>query len=73
VLEQIILLQSLTEGLLDAIPHERIPAAEAALRAAVAQLPAALRERCVAAGELAEAESATVTRIVAAALAPFKP
>jgi F-type H+-transporting ATPase subunit alpha len=72
VLEQIVLLQSLTGGLLDAIPLERMVAAEAALRAAVAQLPDSLRQRCLIDAELAAADSTAVMQTVAAALAPFK-
>jgi F-type H+-transporting ATPase subunit alpha len=73
VLEQIVLLQALTGGLLDAIPLERVSAAEAALRAAIAQMPDTLRQRCLAAGESAAADSAAVAQIVAGALATFKP
>jgi F-type H+-transporting ATPase subunit alpha len=72
VLEQIVLLQSLTGGLLDAIPLERVAAAEAALRAAVAQLPDTLRQRCLVDGEPDAADRDAVARVVAGALAPFK-
>lgn len=72
VFEQIVLLQSLTGGLLDAIPLERLAAAEIALRAATAQMPDPLRQRCLA-GALDAADSSTVAQIVAAALAPFRP
>jgi F-type H+/Na+-transporting ATPase subunit alpha len=73
VLEQIVLLQSLTGGLLDAIPLERIAAAETALRAAIAQLPDALRQRCLAEGDWSAADATAVAQIAAGALAPFKP
>jgi F-type H+/Na+-transporting ATPase subunit alpha len=73
VLEQIVLLQSLTGGLLDAIPLERVAAAQTALRAAVAQMPDALRQRCLADGEWTAADIAAVAQIAAGALAPFKP
>ena len=73
VLEQIVLLQALTGGLMDLIALERIPAAEAALRAAIAQMPENLGQRCLVEGELNAADSAAVAQIVAAALAPFKP
>jgi F-type H+-transporting ATPase subunit alpha len=72
VLEQIVLLQSLTGGLLDAIQLEQVGAAEAALRAAMAQMPDTLRQRCLVDGELDAADIATVTQIVSAAIAPFK-
>jgi F-type H+-transporting ATPase subunit alpha len=72
VLEQIVLLRSLTGGLLDGIPLERIAAAEAALRAAIAQMPDTLRQRCLIDGELNIADSASVAQTVARALDPFK-
>ena len=73
VVEQIVLLQSLTGGLLDPIALERIAAAEAALRAAVSTIPDALRQRCLVDAELNAADSAAITHVVAAALAPFMP
>ena len=73
VLEQIVLLQALTGGLLDAIPLERVAAAEAALRAALAQMSDTLRQRCLADAELNEADGASVAQLVAGALAAFKP
>jgi F-type H+-transporting ATPase subunit alpha len=72
VLEQIVLLQSLTGGLLDAIPLERVSAAETALRAAIAQLPDALRQRCLAEGDWNAADATAVAQIAAGALAAFK-
>jgi F-type H+-transporting ATPase subunit alpha len=72
VLEQIVLLQSLTGGLLDAIALERVAAAQAALRAATAQMPDALRQRCLA-GVWDAADCTAVAQIAAAALAPLKP
>src|SRR5665213_2682250 len=59
VLEQVVLLQSLTGGLLDAIPLERVAAAEAALRAAIAQMPDTLRQRCLVDAQLDAADSAS--------------
>jgi F-type H+/Na+-transporting ATPase subunit alpha len=73
VLEQILLLQSLTGGLLDAIPLERLGAAEAALRAAIAQMPDTLRQHCLADAAMDAADSANVAQIISGALAPFKP
>jgi F-type H+-transporting ATPase subunit alpha len=72
VLEQIALLQALTSGLLDPIPLERITAAEAALRAVIAQMPSALCQHYLAEGTPDAAASAKVAQIVAGALAPFK-
>jgi len=73
VLEQIVLMQSLTGGLLDAIPLEKVAAAEAALRGVIAQIPENLRQRCLADGELVTDDAAAVAQIVAGALAAFKP
>ena len=73
VAEQIALLQALTGGLLDSIPLDRIAAAEEALRAAIARMPSALRQRYLADGTLDAADRASMAQIVAAALAPFKP
>ena len=72
VAEQIALLQALSGGLLDPIPLDRIDAAEEALRAAIAQMPGALRERYLADGKLDDADRTSVAQIVAGALAPFK-
>ncbi len=72
VVEQIVLLQSLTAGLLDRIPLEQVDAAQAALRAAVAQMPAQLHQCCLADPELDAANGAAVAQMVAGALAPFK-
>jgi F-type H+-transporting ATPase subunit alpha len=73
VLEQVLLLQALSSGLLDPIALDRIGAAEAALRAAIAQMPDSLRQQCLADGELGAADSAKVAQLVASALAPFRP
>ena len=73
VLEQIVLLQALTSGVLDAIPLARIAEAETALRAAAAQMPQTLRQSCVADGEMDPADSAKVAQIVAGALGSFQP
>jgi F-type H+-transporting ATPase subunit alpha len=72
VLQQIALMQALTGGLLDRLPLERVAAAEAALRAAIGQLPDSLRQRCLADGEWDAADSAAVAQIVAGTLVPFK-
>jgi F-type H+-transporting ATPase subunit alpha len=73
VLEQIVLMQSLTGGVLDAIPLEKVAAAAAALCGAIAQLPDHLRQRCLVDGELATDDAAAVAQVVAGALAAFKP
>jgi F-type H+-transporting ATPase subunit alpha len=65
-------LQALSGGLLDPIPLDRIAAAEEALRAAIAQMPSALRQHYLADGTLNAADRTSVAQIVAGALAPFK-
>lgn len=71
-MEQIALLQALTAGLLDAIPIERIPAAEQAVRTAVAQLSPPISERYLRAGPDSAADSKAVQRIIIDALVPFR-
>jgi F-type H+/Na+-transporting ATPase subunit alpha len=73
VLDQIALLQALTSGLLDPVPLEQMTAAEQALRAALAELPAEVRERILKGGKPNPADTATLTQIVTTALAHFKP
>jgi F-type H+-transporting ATPase subunit alpha len=72
VLAQIALLQALTSGFLDAIPLDRIGAAEHALQAAVAEIPVAVRQRLLTGGKPDANDSATLARIVTSALAPLK-
>jgi len=71
VLEQIGLLQALTDGLLDSIPLERIAAAQKALREALASLPEDLQQRCVAAGEAPASDRAALSRLIATTLGTF--
>ncbi len=73
VLEQIALLQALTSGLLDTIPLEKIAAAEQGIRAAVAAIPVAARQRFLDGGKLNADDSTNLTRLVTTALAQFKP
>jgi F-type H+-transporting ATPase subunit alpha len=72
VLAQIVLLQSLTGGLLDSIAVDRIGAAENALRDAVAQLPDELHKRFLLDG-LTDADHSTLATRIAGALASFGP
>jgi F-type H+-transporting ATPase subunit alpha len=72
VVEQVLLLRALTSGLLDPVPLERIAAAEAALRAAVAQMADPLRKSCLSDAAMDATDSAKVAQIVARALGPFK-
>jgi F-type H+/Na+-transporting ATPase subunit alpha len=73
VLEQIVLLQSLTGGLLDAIPLEKITAAQTALRSAIAHMPENLRQRCLADEVLAAVDAAALAKTITSALAAFRP
>jgi F-type H+/Na+-transporting ATPase subunit alpha len=72
VLEQIALLQALTGGLLEPIALERIAAAEQALRAVVAQLPLAVRERYAKESPTRAEDREVLMKMVTAALLPFK-
>jgi F-type H+/Na+-transporting ATPase subunit alpha len=73
ILDQIALLHALTSGFLDAIPLEHIALAEQALRAAVTEMPVAIRERILTAGKLDAADKVALEQTVTTALARFKP
>ena len=72
VLEQIALLQALTDGLLESIPLEQIPAAEQSLRTALAALPLAVRERYTKGTPTSADDRTVLTRVITEALLPFK-
>jgi F-type H+-transporting ATPase subunit alpha len=72
VLEQITVLQALTAGLLDSISLEQMAIAERALCAAAAQIPSAVRERCLANSKLNAADNAAILQVARAALQGFK-
>lgn len=72
ILEQIALLQALAAGLLEPVALERIGAAEQALRAAVAQLPLAVRERYIRESPTHAADRDVFMKAISAALLPFR-
>src|SRR5580700_4074065 len=73
VIEQIVLLQSLTGGLLDAVPLERITAAEAALQKGVAEIPPEVAARFETAAKLSDEDRKTVIELARKWLMPFQP
>jgi len=72
VLEQITALQALTTGLLDRIPLDQIADVQRALWVATAQIPSAVRARCLENSKLSVADSATLSQVASAALQGFK-
>jgi len=72
VLEQITVLLALTAGLFDDLPLERTAEIELALRAATAQIPAELRQRCLQSLTLSDADRGAILQVAATALVAFK-
>jgi F-type H+-transporting ATPase subunit alpha len=68
---QILLLQALTAGLLDAVPLERIPEAERALREAARELPARLVDPLERPQKPGAHDSAALLQLAREVLAPF--
>ncbi len=73
VAEQIVILVALTAGLLDAVPIEKMGAAEQALRTAAAGMPAEVRSRFTSNESLNDADRKTIQQRATAAIAPFLP
>jgi F-type H+-transporting ATPase subunit alpha len=72
VLEQIVLLQALTGGLLDMTPLEKMRTAEQALRAAAEQLPLDVRRHLQGKGALTASDTQALTRAATQALGELK-
>ena len=72
VLEQIVLLQALTNGLLDTTPLEKVTLAEQALRGAAAQLPLDVRRNLLGKSPLTAADTQALTRAATEALGDLK-
>jgi len=72
VLEQIIILQALTAGLLDGIALDQIADAQRALCQAATLIPSAVRERCLENSKLSAADSAALSQAASTALQAFK-
>ena len=70
-LEQIAVLTALTVGLFDDVPLEKMPEAEAAVRAAVDRIPADVSARLGEAGRPSEEDAQMIADIAAAALLPI--
>ncbi len=70
---QIAVLLALTAELFDHVPLDQMTAAEAALSAAAANIPADLRERLDTADSLSDADREAIIQIAREALAPFQP
>ncbi len=66
--EQIAVLLALTAGLFDAVPLDRMPEAEAAVRVAVAELPDDVSDRFLTAPELSDADREAVLTLARSAL-----
>lgn len=71
--EQIAVLLALISALFDAVPLERMTAAEDAVRRAAAAIPADLRARLHTAGTLSDEDRACILAIAGDALAGFQP
>jgi len=72
VLEQIVLLQALTGGLLDTIPLGKMAAAEQALRVAASQLSSDIRRRLQSKSPLTTADTQVLTRAATEAVGELK-
>jgi F-type H+-transporting ATPase subunit alpha len=70
---QIAVLLALTAGLFDAVPLQQMSAAEQALRAAAAAMPAALCERLNSEQKLGDEDRAAIIAIATSVLASFQP
>lgn len=71
--EQIIILETLTAGLLDTIPLEKVPDAKDALIKAVGNLPADVIKRFSSDETLSDIDRTVILRVARDALAPFQP
>jgi F-type H+/Na+-transporting ATPase subunit alpha len=71
--EQIVILVALTGGLLDSVPIGKVRDAEQALRKAVADIPAEIRQRFASNDKLSDADRKAILQVVGKAIAPFQP
>jgi F-type H+-transporting ATPase subunit alpha len=70
--EQIAILVALTSGLFESVLVGKMPEAERALRAAVVQIPADVRERFSSADKLSDADREAILEVVRKSLVPFQ-
>ncbi len=73
IVEQIVVLLALTAGLFDAVPLERTPEAEGALRKAAAELSSDVAERLASAEKLSNPDRKTIVDVATKVLAAFQP
>ena len=66
------ILQALTAGQFDSIALERMDAAQHALLEATSQISSEARERWLASSKLTDTDRAAITKVVDAALLPFR-
>ncbi len=71
--EQIVILMGLTGGLLDSVPIGKVRDAEQALRKAVADIPAEIRQRFSSSDKLSDEDRKAILQVVGKAIAPFQP
>ena len=71
VAEQILVLLALSEGMFDPVALERMPAAEAAVHAAAATIPQALRDRFSGPNKLSDEDRKMLVDIARTSLIPF--
>ncbi len=71
--EQIVILVALTGGLLDSVPIGKVRDAEQALRKAVADIPAVVRQRFSTNDTLSSDDRKAILRVASQALAPLQP
>ncbi len=70
---QVAVLLALTARLFDPVPLERMPDAQAAVRQAAAEIPAAIGERLLTAKSLSDADRDAIVAIARKALSTFQP
>ncbi len=73
VVEQIVVLLALTQGLMDAIPLDKMAGAERALREACVELSAELRQALLSKDALSEANREAILLLASKTLSPFNP
>ena len=71
--EQLVILVALTGGLLDEVPIGKMREAEQALRKAVADIPAEVRQRFSSDDRLSDDDRKAILQVVGKAIAPFLP
>src|SRR5271165_6639157 len=71
--EQIVILVALTGGLLDGVPVAKVRDAEQAMRKAVADVPAEVRQRFSSNEKLSDEDRKAILQVVGKVIAPFRP